>query len=239
MKGDPKGRQSSQQLLRFMSINVGRGGAAHDIVLSRACELQLDIVLIQEPWWSRHTKSHPYFDRHIPLTNNNKRPRAVTYTKKDPKNIHAMQIFPHSETTGDYCWVVINNITFLNVYKAPQDPAAVQPLLSWIPPAETVAAGDFNSVHWVWQPGVTRSYGQGEEIEIWAEMHNLSSLVIGEPTHRAGNTLDLVFTNIMEVCAWVDRDECVTSDHYPISGIVPCQRQRETNKKGPLNISED
>ncbi|KHJ32882.1 putative eka-like protein [Erysiphe necator] len=147
------------------------------------------------------------------------RPQAVTYKKKDPKNIHAMQIFPHSEITGDYCWVVINIITFLNLYKAPQYPAAVQPLLSWTPTG-TVAAGDFNSVHWVWQPGVTKSYGQGEEIEIWAEMHNLSSLIIGEPTH-------------------LDRDECVTSDHYPISGIVHCQRQKEANKKGPLNVSDD
>lgn len=67
MKGPSQARQPPLYFLKFMSINVGRGGSAHDIALGRACDLQLDILLIQEPWWSGRTKSHPYFDRHIPL----------------------------------------------------------------------------------------------------------------------------------------------------------------------------
>lgn len=148
---------------------------------------------------------------------------------KDPKNIHAIQIFTYSETTGDNCWVVVSKITFLIVYKAPQDPAAVQPLLSWTP-SRILATVDFNSLYWAWQPDLTRSYGLDEEIETWAEVHNLSSLIISEPTHRAGNILDLVFTIITEACAWVGRDGFVTSNHYPNFGKVPYQRQREANK---------
>ena len=147
MKGAQEGRLSPLRLLRFMSINVGRGGQTQDIALSRAYELNLDVLLIQEPWWSERTKSHPFFDCHIPHTNNNIRPRAVTYTKKDPRNIRTVQILPIPDLTGDYCWVEINGITFLNVYKAPRDPTASRPLLQWAPPASSVAVGDFNSVH--------------------------------------------------------------------------------------------
>ncbi|KAI0991348.1 hypothetical protein K3495_g16839, partial [Podosphaera aphanis] len=54
-----------------------------------------------------------------------------------------------------------------------------------------------------------------------ANRYNLTGLIIGEPTHRAGNTLDLAWTNINGTIAWVDRNECVTSDHLPIRGQVP------------------
>ena len=151
------------------------------------------------------------------------RPRAVTYTRIDRRNICATQESLLSIPTSDYCWVVVNGTTFLNVYKAPQDSTAVETLLKWTPPMNSIAAGDFNSVHWAWQPGPTISYGQGEEIEKWADTQNLSCLIKGEPTHRAGNTLDLAFTNIFDARAWVDRDDCVTSDHLSIFGIVPCK----------------
>ena len=130
-----------------MSINVGRGGTTQDIALARACELELDVLLIQEPWWSGCTKSHPIFDCHIPFGGEEVRPRAATYTRKDPSRIEAIQK-PTTTLTGDYCWVVVNGITFLNVYKAPHDSSAVLTLLNWTPDSKSVAVGDFNSVHW-------------------------------------------------------------------------------------------
>ncbi|KAI0991611.1 hypothetical protein K3495_g16576, partial [Podosphaera aphanis] len=167
------------------------------------------------------------------------RPRAVTYTRKDAKNIQAVQESPSSRLTGDYCWVKVNGITFLNVYKEPHNSSAVEPLLEWNPPSQTIAAGDFNSVHWAWQPSARSFYGQGEEIERWADKHGLSCLILGEPTHRAGNTLDLAWSNISGASAWVDRDECMTSDHFPISGIVPCNTRATNKTKGPLRVSKD
>lgn len=110
---------------------------------------------------------------------------------------------------------------FLNVYKAPHDPRAVQPLLDWTPSSKTIAIGDFNSVYWAWQPNANKYYGQGEEIDRWAEVHGLSCLIVGEPTHRAGNTLDLAWTNVKDTLAWVCKEECMTSDHLPICGSVP------------------
>ena len=75
-------------------------------------------------------------------------------------------------------------------------------------------------MYFAWEPEVTRPRGQGIEIERWAERHNLTCLILGVPTRRAGNTLDLALTNISGVEAWVDRSECVTSDHRPIRGQV-------------------
>ncbi|KAI0991953.1 hypothetical protein K3495_g16233, partial [Podosphaera aphanis] len=135
--------------------------------------------------------------------------------------VSTTQIFPSAIPTGDYCWVVVNGITFLHVYKAPNDSLAIQPLTSWVPSSNSVAVGDFNEVHSAWQANITRAYGQGDEIERWAECHNLSCLIVNEPTHRAGNTLDLAWTNISGSLAWVDRSECVTSDHLPICGQIP------------------
>ncbi|KHJ34775.1 putative eka-like protein [Erysiphe necator] len=75
------------------------------------------------------------------------------------------------------------------------------------------------------QAGERDCYGQGEEIEKWAKENNLTCLIIGESTHRAGNTLDLAWTNVKEAMAWVATEECMTSDHLPIHGFVPICRE--------------
>ena len=62
MKGDLQSRPPAPHALKFMSINVGRGSATHDIALARAYELEIDVLLVQEPWWSERTKTHPHFD---------------------------------------------------------------------------------------------------------------------------------------------------------------------------------
>lgn len=238
MKDVLQGRHPLPHLINFMSINVGRGGITQDIALARACELKLDVLLIQEPWWSGCTKSHPYFERFTPYGGTYVRPRAITYIRKDVA-INSEQIFPCNNLTADYCWVVVNGITFLNVYKAPHDISAVRPLINWKPPSGLLAVGDFNSVYWGWQPGTTITYGQGEEIERWAEEHNLTCLIVGEPTHGAGNTFDLAWNNIAVARAWVERDECVTSDHLPICGSVPCRNLTKVTNKGTLKVAKD
>ena len=240
MKGSPQGCLPLQDVINFMSINVGRGGTTQDIALSRACDLRIDVLLIQEPWWSNCTKTHPYYELYLPFGGENIRPRAATYIRKDPKRITSIQKYPPSPT-GDYCWVEVNEIMFLNVYKAPHDPTAVQPLLRWTPTSRSIAIGDFNSVYWAWQPSASSYYGQGEEIEKWAEEHKLNCLIVGEPTHRAGNTLDLAFTNISETMAWVSTEECMTSDHLPICGFVPNHKVSTANLStlnGKIRVSK-
>lgn len=183
--------------------------------------------------------SHPGYICNLPHGGEKVRPRAVTYTRKDDRTISARQLFPCTKLTGDYCWVLVNGVTFLNVYKAPRDTSAVQPLINWTPPPNSVAVGDFNSVYCAWQPGVTSPYGQGEMIERWAEDHNPTCLIVGEPTHQAGNTLDLVWTNINGSRAWVDHDECVTSDHLPIRGIIPVQSTTMRPNLGKIRVTKE
>jgi hypothetical protein len=50
--------------LQVIQANVGKGGSAHDIILSLAHDNRSDIVLIQEPWIHqeksrRISKKHP------------------------------------------------------------------------------------------------------------------------------------------------------------------------------------
>lgn len=73
------------------------GSPTHNIVLSRAYKLGVDVVLIQEPCWikqTNETKSHPGYLFHTPYRGVDVRPRAVTYTRKNKKVILAEQIFP-------------------------------------------------------------------------------------------------------------------------------------------------
>ncbi|POS82198.1 hypothetical protein EPUL_004820, partial [Erysiphe pulchra] len=65
-----------------------------------------------------------------------------------------------------------------NLTNTPHDPSAVQSLLKWTQTPRTIAIGDFNSVYWAWQPSARSYYGQGEEIEGWAEAHNLTFLIV-------------------------------------------------------------
>lgn len=133
----------------------------------------------------------------------------------------------------------MTGVTFLNVYKSAQDPLAAKPLLEWTPPSKSIAISNFNAVHRTWQPDASNLYGQGVVIEKWDKDHNLTCLIVGEPTHRAGNALDLAWTNISDTSVWVDRDECVTSDHLPIRGLIPDCDRVTVSPTGPLRVSKN
>lgn len=133
----------------------------------------------------------------------------------------------------------MNEVKFLNSYKVPHDPTASKPLLNCIPSAKRITTGDFNSGDWAGKSTVTNLYGQEEEIEKWAGSHNLINHITGEPIHGAGNTLDLILTNIICHCVWVDRDECTASLHFSISGIVPFRLQKIFVSSSLLKITKD
>lgn len=97
----------------------------------------------------------------------------------------------------------------------------MEPILSRTLPDNTVAREEFNSVHNAWKLGAIRQYLKGEEINLWAEKHDLAFLIISEPTREAGNTLDLTWENIDGVVAWIAHNGCITGDHPPIHEQVP------------------
>lgn len=143
----PKESSTHQKPSKIHSYQCGKGGSTLDIALDWAVKLKLDVLRMQEAWWSGRTKSYPYLDLLIPFGGASIRPREITYIRKDPKKICGIQIFSHHSATGDYCWVELNEVTFLNVYKALQDPTVSQLLLKWTPSAKTISAGNFNSVY--------------------------------------------------------------------------------------------
>lgn len=128
-----RGCLSSVQSLKYMSIHTGKGSTTFDIASAQARELQLDFLLKQEPRSSGRSKSHPYFDHHIPFVVNNSQLRANTHSRKHTSQVNAIhQFLP--KPNGNYCWISINGVNFLNVYEAPNGPSVVLPLLNWTAP---------------------------------------------------------------------------------------------------------
>ncbi|KAI0992584.1 hypothetical protein K3495_g15601, partial [Podosphaera aphanis] len=85
--------------------------------------------------------------------------------------------------------------------------------------------GDFNAVSRHWQPQASRQYGNGDLIMDWAtaqDMHLLNT--IGRPTHRDGNVLDLVWSNVTAEASISGEYDC-TSDHVTIVGSVETTRR--------------
>ncbi|POS86106.1 hypothetical protein EPUL_002531 [Erysiphe pulchra] len=84
-----------------------------------------------------------------------------------------------------------------------------------------------------------------EELEAENTTNNSQvPLVEREPTHRAGNTLDLAWMNVKEAMAWVTTEECMTSDNLPICGFVPNCREAAAISQWippltPLNTIEE
>lgn len=76
-------------------------------------------------------------------------------------------------------------------------------------------------------------------MERWAKNHNMSYLIIWEHTHRAGNTLELAWTNTSGASAWVARKECVTSIYLSIFGVVPSRNLPPVRVKGHLQVTKD
>ena len=133
----------------FHQVNVGKGGPNMDIALQQAWEAGIHIVMIQEPWTMQKdgkftTKSHPGFKCHIHIGALGTRPRAIKFTRKE---LHATQFFPRGpDQTADYCFFQIENVTFLNVYRAPGPSGSLEPMLLWEPQGQVVIRGDFNSL---------------------------------------------------------------------------------------------
>src|SRR5437588_12478257 len=87
----PRGPQRGRPL-QILSANVNKSGIAHATVLQRAFELDVDILLVQEPFtcWEdtrRITKSHPAFNAMAPSQDWTQRPRVLTYARKDRQHL--------------------------------------------------------------------------------------------------------------------------------------------------------
>lgn len=90
------------------------------------------------------------------------------------------------------------------------------------PPPNCVVAGDFNARHNAWDPGIRETQNAGHEIHDWAVANRLSYIgEIGAPTHAAGHTIDLTFSNIPFTTAEVDSKLQAGADHETIRISIP------------------
>jgi hypothetical protein len=202
--------------MRIIQANVGRGSAAHDLLLSH----KADIVLVQEPWTDMErqlTKTHPRYRLFGPVTRWNSRPRALTYVRRDLP----AHLLPHP-SSPDIIALKILGLTVINVYRAPRDlispGSTLSTLLEFSPPRNTLVAGDFNTYHPTWQSGSHYSNGASRLTE-WLDLHGLAlCLEPDTPTHGA-NTIDLVFSDIPAETT-VEEHLHTTSDHSTLLTLV-------------------
>jgi len=233
MTGRPGGRSARHRVrrgnaLRLMQSNVRRTPATHDVALNLAWEAGYDVLLVQEPWTKLNehkrklTKTHPGFDTFSPVedwSKEDKRPRVLTYVRKR-KGITAHHVRPF--TTPYCCMVEVNGVLLANVYRQPgYPPGVLEDLEKWTPGPNTVVLGDFNALHWSWQPGHDRHASPGTRLAEWIEKVGLAVENPEGPTHEAGNTIDLVLSNIPGTDTLIEPGLATGSDHFTLVTTVP------------------
>lgn len=80
--------RNNVNLIKIISINVGRSSTAHEIALETAFKTKIDFVLVQEPCISQDlskkiTRNHPSFECFTPTDDWTQRPRVLTYSRKN------------------------------------------------------------------------------------------------------------------------------------------------------------
>lgn len=248
MEDPPRRSHRRNKGLKIFQANVGRSGPYQDVALSLAWEGGFDIVLIQEPYarWDnnagrRQTKTHPGYNAYNPLNDwRAGRPSVLTFIRISP-NLPSRQLSPPGLEDGCVCWVEVCGYTVVNVYRRAAEDTATPTLTKWgTPPPRSIIAGDFNAVHWTWQPGHD-SDSAGRVTAAWAEEHNLLPVLLDSPTRDSGKCIDLVFTNCA-ASARVDHSLSTGSDHYTVVTTLP-EPVRTTPGAGkkyvPLDCWED
>lgn len=142
-------------------------------------------------------------------------------------------------TCPDLICVNVNGVAFVLIYRAPK--IEIMPLLSWTPDGPTVVGGDFNALHPEWQPQANRQHGDGQLILEWMSENGMSlASRPGVPTHRHGNKIDLVLSNIGGLADVAP--ELHTSDHFTLVKDVPQPSSRGTaaiRMARPMQVKEN
>ncbi|KAI1097229.1 Endonuclease/exonuclease/phosphatase [Jackrogersella minutella] len=225
-KAEGQGRKKRKMHLTVFQANVGKKGESHDTALSTAWKEEADVVLIQEPWTDallrpgrRLTKTHPGYVTFSPVEKWENHPYVMSYVWIGD-DLRCEQLRPF--IFSDICVVQVNDVTLCNIYRHQAKENEVLDMLEgWSQPPRTVIAGDFNAVHWSWQPGHRPHNGPGQRVADWAELHELGTVFTGQPTQRCGNTLDLAFTDILGTLGGPEPNWHTGSDHETIALHVP------------------
>ena len=212
--------------LNIAWANVGRSSPCHISILEIAFQESIDVLCVQEPYTIAGTRTsrHPGFDHYAPVEAwdsptrwESERPRVMTYVRKDAGLRTKTGTYLHR----DYLWLEIDGYSILNVYRQPLNHEALDYVLHLFPPPLSVIGGDFNVRHDTFEPGTASAHG-GAELARWAIEQNLDYIgQPGRPTHRAGHTIDLTFSNVPFSRTTVRGDLHCGSDHETQVTVIP------------------
>lgn len=179
--------------IRFLQINLNRSSQATENVLQLALELNIDIILIQEPWIMKNGSDfsncrsilHQNFIQTLPKFNPTLRPRTLFYTSKDLRA--SIDLAPSSPVDPDIQIINCQNrsetFQIINIYneadQAKEQGYTIERLLYNIPLSRyTIVLGDFNTHHPLWDPYTNKS-GDADQLAEWFEDQNL--ILLNEP----------------------------------------------------------
>ncbi|RAL58155.1 hypothetical protein DID88_002359 [Monilinia fructigena] len=226
--------------LKVAWANVGRSGPAHIALLQLAFEEGADVVCVQEPsvYPGTRTQNHPAYECYAPVDawervltaeREAERPRAMSYTRK------AANLITQQRRNGDdrdIVWLEVNGFHIVNVYREPSTRRIIDYITSIQVPPNFLIGGDFNAKHDMFEPGVGSS-NQGASLAAWSLSSGADFIgEPGEPTHRAGHTIDLTFSNIPFAETTVRHDLDCGSDHFTLVTLLPGRGQGADGNAG-------
>jgi hypothetical protein len=152
---------------RVLQVNLNRSAPATESALQIAVELKIDIVVVQEPWILRNSKSNDYSNARSILhqsfvqilLNTELRPRTLVYVLRSFGPL--VTIATNSPLNSDLLAVAIiegnSKIQLLNIYnELDQQGTGIQTLerllYSYSITLNTILLGDFNTYHPWWDP---------------------------------------------------------------------------------------
>ncbi|QSZ33338.1 hypothetical protein DSL72_002926 [Monilinia vaccinii-corymbosi] len=202
--------------LKIAWANVGKSGPVHMAMLQLAFEEGADVVCIQESsvYSGTRTQNHPVYKcyasvdvwEHVEAVEREaERPRAMSYTRR------AAELATQQRRNGndrDLVWLEVNGYHIVNIYREPNILQMIDYVTSLQILSNFLIGRDFNAKHDMFEPGIVGADYIGEP---------------GEPTHRAGYTIDLTFSNIPFAETKVRHDLDCGSDHYTQITLIPAR----------------
>ena len=112
------------------------------------------------------------------------------------------------------------------------------------PTPDIVMMGDFNLPHADWITGQCRSGATTDEKEMVSALYNLAidHFLIQQydcPTHRAGNTIDLLFSNSSNIIHSIEACPSSVSDHYLMTTSTMYNIPQSINEEPDTNPDEE
>src|SRR5699024_8912162 len=211
-------------------------------------ESDIDLVLIQEPWiyvdlTLRRTRRHAKYMPVLPSGNWTERPRVCTYISTSFAAQHSCHqlLSPVPRDLLPLRVLLPEPLTLWNVYNAPHGSTGAREACSTLTqlprlPAGSLLAGDFNYPSAPWLDASGTDPGASSFAD-WAAQELLVPVSpLEEPTHQAGNVLDLVWCHAdMEgrCLSTLAPELSAGSDHHPLrTEIATCTRNRATPRPG-------